>query len=521
MSATLVLPEPIGPQVDVLDSSAARKVLRWGRRTGKTRVEWIAALLGHGPGWRENNPQYGGVLSGGDVVWIAQNYGALATVLWREEIVPRLGHLPYVTLRTSPTHDVTIKGCGSLLLRSGDRSAIDSVRGVGNRLRGVIVDEAAWLDLRGALQDVILPALLDHRGWLMLGSTTNAGSDGGYDDQGAPQVPSYFNTICHEIASGGRGSDWQMWHATAFDNPVLDPDAIRELIAEYPPDSPKLKQEVYAELLAGGLGLAFPMLCNRHWTEETAPPGPAEWFAGFDWGYQHPWALPYGWRDQDGQVVIRDTLWGRLQEPEEIVRTVRSGLIAPVRAIWSGVDTWARKGQSLGLGHLTIGHMLESSGLPFIKAAPDTLESNVSGVDNLRRYLGWEGTELLPERRPMLQFCRTEGNKRLVEQLGAMQLDPKRVENVLKVDADYAGRGGDDGYEALRRMMQAYPVLVRGSVVDRREAGEGVSPGYDYGARKPRERRTAEEEVAVMFERARPVGVTANRHSIPPGRGGR
>jgi hypothetical protein len=88
---------------------------------------------------------------------------------------------------------------------------------------------------------VILPALLDNNGWLILMSTTNAGADGGYDDTGAPQVPSYFNLLCKEVGEGKRSSDWEQFEATAYDNPLLEPSGIQELIDEYPPDSPKLK----------------------------------------------------------------------------------------------------------------------------------------------------------------------------------------------------------------------------------------------------------------------------------------
>ena len=163
----LVLPEPVGKQVEWLNSPASRKLLRVGRRGMKTRFAFIASLLGHGPGWEDGTPEHRGVLQGGDVVWCSPTYGNLTTVLWREEIVPRMEHLPWIKL-DKQLHDVNVTGVGALLLRSGDREAIDAVRGVGKRLLGVIIDEAAWLDLRGALQDVILPALLDNGGWLVL-----------------------------------------------------------------------------------------------------------------------------------------------------------------------------------------------------------------------------------------------------------------------------------------------------------------------------------------------------------------
>jgi hypothetical protein len=312
----LLLPEPVGKQLEWLDSPATRKVLRVGRRGSKTRFAFLAALTGHGPGWDDSEPSMGGVLSGGDVVWIAQNYTNLATVLWREEIVPRMGHLPWVNLKVQ-THDVEIPGLGALMLRSGDREAIDSIRGIGARLKGVIVDEAAWLDLRGALQDVILPALADNDGWLIIMSTTNAGSDGGYDDTGAPQVPSYFNLLCAEIRANKRSDEWQEFTGTAYDNPTLSKKAIDELVSEYPPDSPKLKQEVFAELLETGVGSR----CRGSPSSRTCAPRSrrrrtGRKFAAFDWGFHHPWSFGRYCVDEDGQVYKRESLTGRLDLPE-------------------------------------------------------------------------------------------------------------------------------------------------------------------------------------------------------------
>ena len=42
---------------------------------------------------------------------------------------------------------------------------------------------------------------------------------------------------------------------------------------------------------------------------------------------------------------------------------------------------------------------------------------------------------------------------RLVETLPALQHDPSRPEDVLKVDADQDGVGGDDAADALRYMV--------------------------------------------------------------------
>lgn len=517
-SATLFLPEPVGKQPDWLDSPASRKVMRIGRRGSKTRFAFIAALSGHGPGWDESQPLHGGVLQGGDVVWICPTYSNLSTVLWREEIEPRMGHLPWVQLNKT-THDVEIPGIGALMLRSGDRTAIDSVRGVGKRLKGVIIDEAAHLDLRGALQDVILPALIDNGGWLILMSTTNAGADGGYDDTGAPQVPSYFNLICEQIRAGERGPEWQEFTGTAFDNPTLDQQAIHDLIAEYPADSPKLKQEVYAELLKAGVGLALPNLNkDKHLVKRFAVPSYWTFFGAFDWGYNHPWVFGWYAADTDGNVVKIDTLSGREDLPDAICDRILSAFPAARASvvIHAGHDIWQKKGQAVGFHGPTIAEAMQGYGLNVTQAN----NSRVLGLNNLRAYTEVPEPKVAPDGteipiRPRFVWMDTDGNRQSLAQCQAMQLDPKNIEDALKVDADSAGRGGDDFYDEVRYALMSRPLLAKNPspVVE-----QGRTAGYDFSRQQPASKLTADDELQKLLQRSQPSQYTS-RYSIPTRRG--
>lgn len=516
-SGVLDLPEPVGKQFEWLDSPALRKVLRVGRRGSKTRFAFSAALAGHGPGWEDGTPLHRGVLQGGDVVWICPTYSNLSTVLWKEEIDPRMGHLPWVDLNKT-THDVNIPGLGSLMLRSGDRSAIDSVRGVGKRLFGVIVDEAAHMDSRGALLDVILPALLDNDGWLILMSTTNAAGDGGYDDTGAPQVPSYFNLICKQIRAGQRGDEWKEFTGTAYDNPTLDTKAIDALIAEYPPDSPKLKQEVFAELLEAGVGLALPNLtAERHLIPRHPVPTYWTFFGGFDWGFNHPWV--FGWYacDTDGNVTKLDTMSGRGDLPDEICTKILSAFPAarPNVIVHAGHDIWDKKGKAIGFKGPTIAETMQQHGFRLIEANT----SRVMGLNNLRAYTAIpadKDTRDGPVQiRPRFVWMDTDGNRQSLAQCQAMQIDPKDLEDALKIDADPAGRGGDDFYDETRYALMSRPLLAKAPVA---EDKQGVALGYDYDNKKPRERMSAEQEVAQMLKRAQP-NLIGSRYSIPNRRG--
>ena len=113
------------------------------------------------------------------------------------------------------------------------------------------------------------------------------------------------------------------------------------------------------------------------------------------------------------------------------------------------------------------------SGLPSeVKALRESNEKLVGDLKEVRRQLlvrvnGWaEVLQLFgdPEANilPRLFIHRRCG--RLVETLPSLQHDPNRPEDVLKVDADEDGVGGDDAADALR-----YLVATRARTVAQRK----------------------------------------------------
>lgn len=305
-------------------SPASRKVARAGRRWGKTRWAFKAAIVGHGPegkhqrdvrgevAERWTGPKFRGIAHNRHVYWIARDNPQFNT-LWFEEIVPRFKGKEKAGVTVNQTEKrVEIPGGGMLWARTAEN--ITSVRGSGANLIGVIIDEAAWQDLEDELKSVVLPALLDNGGWLVLISTTNSGVDGNKKKR----IPSYFNVICEEIhqseaaRADGRPEDaprteeWAEFYGTAYDNPKLDPEAIGELIGEYRPDSVELAQEVFAKLVKGGSGLAFP-----EWREDLLltssdflPPKDWPGEVGFDWGYGSPGWAGYNAFGPNGKVHL-------------------------------------------------------------------------------------------------------------------------------------------------------------------------------------------------------------------------
>lgn len=77
------------------------------------------------------------------------------------------------------------------------------------------------------------------------------------------------------------------------------------------------------------------------------------------------------------------------------------------------------------------------------------IPARVQGAQEVSRRLGDQGAGLAPS---LFIFSSCTG---LIEQLPQMQCDPKRFEDVLKVNVDGDGYGGDDYYDALRYGLQA------------------------------------------------------------------
>lgn len=502
----VVIPAPLDHQTPIVESSARFKVVRAGRRGGKTVLAEVCAVVGHGPNSPiTGEPIFRGIVHDLDVVWVARDY-TQAGIMWHEFIRPRFKGVDGVRVNEAE-RTVSLEGGGTMFVISAENIA--SARGMGQRLAGMIVEEAAWLDLQEALRDVILPALMDNEGWLLLISTTNAGPDGNSEKT----VPSYFNRICQEIRAGQRTEEWEEFHFTAEDNPKISERSFEALIAEYPPDSPSLKQEVYAELLVGGVGLALPNLsAERHIVERY--PVPSHWtqFGAFDWGFNHPWV--FGWYavDEDGNVVKVDTLWGREDLPDAIGEKVSSAVpVANKRfVIHAGPDIFMKKGKAVGFQGPTIAEQLARFNMKLIPAN----NSRVLGLDNLRRYTFYEESWPLEgenARRPRFTMMDTEGNRRCLAQLQAMQIDPADMEDALKVDADAAGRGGDDSYDETRYGLMSRPLTAQPVPLPDRE---GQSMGYDFEKHKPRERESGEAFMSKLLSGSK-SSATAGRYRVP------
>jgi phage terminase large subunit len=204
-----------------------------------------------------------------------------------------------------------------------------------------------------------------------------------------------------------------------------------------------------------------------------------EWFAALDYGFAHYTVVLLGCRDGDGNIFIVDEHAERQWLPQRHAEAVKamigrhqlSGYVAmrglprlSLRSTWeveprplklenlhrfvAGADVFSRQSDGATIADQYLKH-----GIRMRCANTD----RVNGwAEILRRFgdvdAGIKPTLFIHKR------C-----ARLVESLPTLQHDPNRPEDVLKVDADEDGVGGDDSADALRYLVATKPreIFVR------------------------------------------------------------
>ena len=120
--------------------------------------------------------------------------------------------------------------------------------------------------------------------------------------------------------------------------------------------------------------------------------------------------------------------------------------ISVLKRFMAGADVLSRQSD-----RGTVGNQYARLGLPL--RCGDT--NGVNGWAEILQRLGDVEAGVVPR----LFIHRRCG--RLVETLPALQHDPNRPEDVLKVDADEDGIGGDDAADCLRYLVATKPREVR------------------------------------------------------------
>ena len=181
-----------------------------------------------------------------------------------------------------------------------------------------------------------------------------------------------------------------------------------------------------------------------------------EWFVALDYGFVHYTVALLGCTDGDGNIFIVDEHAERLWLPERHATAITAMLarhkmgnrplgLRDLKRIVAGADVFSRQSDGTTIAAQYARHGINLR------------------VANTDRVNGW--AELLtrfgdPEAgiRPKLFIHERCG--RLIETLPILQHDPNRPEDVLKVDSDEDGVGGDDCADALRYLVATKPRTI-------------------------------------------------------------
>ena len=196
-----------------------------------------------------------------------------------------------------------------------------------------------------------------------------------------------------------------------------------------------------------------------------------EWFCALDYGFTHYTVCLLGCTDGDGNVFIVDEHAERLWLPQRHAQAIKAMLgrhvvpnsrgsiangqrgaetrrleISDLRRFVAGADVFSR--QSDGS---TVAAQYAKLGITLRVANTD----RINGWAEILHRLGDPDAGIAP-RLFIHRRC-----ARLLECLPVLQHDPHRPEDVLKVDADEEGVGGDDAADALRYLVATKAREVR------------------------------------------------------------
>ncbi len=207
-----------------------------------------------------------------------------------------------------------LKGGGRVVVGSLDQA--DNLRGAGSGLCGIIIEEAAMVP-DYPVENVLLPMLLDCRGWLLAISTPKGRR--GY----------FYRYAMRGLSNDPKDATYKTWQMPTWVNPTL-PD-IDEQIDELRNSMPEnvFRQEIGAEFV-DDVGAVFrdvqlAELAERQVDRKGMPRlvAGADYFVGIDFArsgqdYTFPIVL-MKLPDGDLRLVWMDR-WGRIADEEQIDR---------------------------------------------------------------------------------------------------------------------------------------------------------------------------------------------------------
>lgn len=249
---------------------------------------------------------------------------------------------------------------------------------------------------------------------------------------------------------------------------------------------------------SAGMGLAL-MVTPDHLVRPFEIPPYWTQFGAFDWGYNHPFAFGWFAVSEDGDHYLVDSVIGRRQLPNQIAESIRGRVpIAPLAYIVAGHDV-EHQHKARGENTPTIAEQMAAAGVHMTLANID----RVAGLNNLRAFMHHPPGEIprfrIMDRKPRLGEIEA-ANRQVFHQLQSMVVNPDRIEDVLKVDADDQGQGGDDLYDMVR-----YGLASRATAPETEGVGMRTSDPA-WMAREAREQRQVSRFIGRQAGRVRVEG---------------
>lgn len=194
-------------------------------------------------------------------------------------------------------------------------------------------------------------------------------------------------------------------------------------------------------------------------------PIPHHWpvWCSLDYGFSHPTAVYWHTANEDHIYTIAEHVAARWLVPQHAaVIHERSHKVATKRAheltaFVAGHDVFAQKGDREAT---TVAQQYQTEKITLTRANIERLD----GAAEILRRLGNKKANV-PATWSIFNTC-----PQLIECIPRLMSDPKRPEDVLKIDADEAGLHGDDPYDACR-----YGIMVKYRKPQRQRRAQSVS----------------------------------------------
>lgn len=248
--------------------------------------------------------------------------------------------------------------------------------------------------------------------------------------------------------------DYHFVKATVYDNPALlenDPGYLNKLKAN--------PNEMLRRAFLDGdwdihAGQFFSEIRRDvHFISAFTIPDHWTRFGAYDYGFNHPAAFGWFACDEDGNVYLyREFIKAQLRVDQYAAELNKHHDTKKLEYVKGGHDCWVQKGILKANGNPpTVAEEFYEHGISLSRATIDRIQ----GAAHLRKYLAWQE---LANGRTKPRFFIFNTCPITYECLSTVQVDPDRVEDVLKQDATEGDPlTGDDPYDMVRYGLMSRP----------------------------------------------------------------